>query len=294
MILLTGASGFIGGYVIDELVKQHGKENVVALTSKPTDKYSYLLHNNYNFERDYFSRNGLDKVSTIIHAGSFTPKNYNESNDIIRSNSNIINTFKLLGTEFPKLKHVVFLSTLDVYGFDKPLTELSPIKPVSLYAYSKLYCENMITLWAKNKKVRVTILRLGHVYGPGEEVYQKLMPTVIKQVLNGETVKMYGTGEDIRTFIYISDVAESIVNAINVDSDIETINLVGDEEIRIKDLIQLIMEISGKKVEVETVKSNIAPRNLIFDNSKLKALLHNPRVSLIEGLKKEIEHISKL
>lgn len=294
MILVTGTSGFIGGHLLDKLIIQYGKENLLALTSTPTDKCAFLLHHEYKFHPDLFLEAGYNHIRTIIHAGAFTPKNGSESNDIERSNSNIINTFTLINSTFPKLEKVIFLSTLDVYDMDIPIKESSPLNPISLYGHSKLYTEKMITVWAQQKTIDCLILRIGHVFGPGEEVYQKFMPIVINQILNGENVRILGDGEDIRTYIYISDVIESIIKAIDFKTEFEIINIVGEEQVNLKNLIDRIIKISGKKVVIENIESSHIPRNLIFDNSKLKNLLHQPKISLDEGLQAEIDYMLSL
>lgn len=291
MILVTGTSGFIGSYLLDALIEKYGSNNIIALTSKPTEKCNFILHNNYQFDKEIFVKSGFDAIETIIHAGAFTPKKSSESNNIEGSNSNIYATTKLIESNLPKLKKFIFLSTLDVYSYDNPITELSPVNPVSLYGQSKLYCEKMLSSWSQQNNTAVLTLRIGHVYGPGEEKYQKLIPLVMKQIINNLSIKIYGSGTDVRTFIYITDVINSILKSIELESSNETINIVGNEQISINDLIIKIIEISGKNVIVERIESDSEPRNLIFDNAKLKKLLHNPIVSLAEGLRKEWEYL---
>ena len=88
MILLTGASGFIGKHLLKLLIEKFGEENILALTTNPSVGFPHLLHNNYKFDRDFFVKNGYGNIKTIIHAGAFTPKNKNQVNLIYSSNSN--------------------------------------------------------------------------------------------------------------------------------------------------------------------------------------------------------------
>ena len=133
MILVTGTSGFIGKKLLDVLLREYGKENILALTSKPIKECRYLLHNNYNFDEDFFLESGFDNIDTIIHAGAFTPKNGRESNNVDKSNSNITNTTRLINAKLPNLKKFIFLSTLDVYAPTSIISENSIIDPISLY-----------------------------------------------------------------------------------------------------------------------------------------------------------------
>jgi len=294
MILLTGASGFIGNYLLNALIKEFGKDRVIALTSKPINNCQFLLHSDYSFDPDFFIEAGYSDINTIIHAGAFTPKSSGESNLIERCNSNIVNTITLLSTNLPHIKKFIFLSTLDVYGQDKIINEESIVNPNSLYGHSKIYCEKLITTWATQNKIKNQILRIGHVYGPGEEKYQKLIPVVMKQIISDERVKLFGSGDDIRTFIYISDAVQSIIKAVGLETNNEIINVVGDEQISIIKLINEIIKLSGKNTLIERIELDAKPRDLIFNNTKLKKMLHLPTVPLSIGLKKEWEYLKQL
>lgn len=294
MILVTGTSGFIGKHLLQKLVSNFGKNNILALTSKPTTECNYILHNNYDFEPDYLLKNKYHKITSIIHAGAFIPKKSGDSNNISQCNSNIYNTEKLLNLELPQLKEIVFLSTVDVYkNSNDRINENSTIKPETLYGLSKYYCEKMIEKYCHKINIPYSILRVGHVYGPGEEQYQKLIPIVIKNVLKEKPVTLFGKGNDIRTFIYISDVVDSIIKSIENSAN-NVINVVGNNEISIGYLINKIYLLSNKKVVLNKVSSNNKPRNLVFDNKRLKNELHQPKVGLDEGLKNEIDYFKKL
>lgn len=294
MILLTGATGFIGSSLLDALIEIFGKDQIVSFTSNPTNKCQFLLHNNYKFDNEIFVDSELSEIDTIIHAGAFTPKSSINSNNIDQCNSNILNTARLINAHLPRLKKFIFLSTLDVYGYDNPITEESPVNPGSLYGHSKLYCEKMIYNWAFQNSIIYQILRIGHVYGPGEEKYQKLIPTVMNRIINNESVKLVGTGDDIRTFIYISDVVESIIKSFYLETSNEIINVVGEEQVSVKNLVNKIIELSNKNVLIERIETEAKSRNLVFDNSKLKKLLHEPTVTLSKGLEREWQYLNKI
>lgn len=294
MILITGVSGFIGKHLLESLIKEYGKENILALTSQPITACQYLLHQNYSFEADFFINAGYSKIETIIHAGAFTPKSSFEGNNIELSNSNIKNTSALIFSNFPHLKKIVFLSTLDVYGASIPITENSHIDPNSLYGYSKYYCEKMIGSWANEKNITHQILRLGHVYGPGEEDYEKIIPLTMQNLIKSEPLKMYGDGKSIRSFIYIRDAIDAIIMATQLKKSVGIINVVGEKQIKIRDLINKMITISGKEPQIQKVTSNNKNRNLIFDNTKMKEFLLSPKIDMDEGLKKEWDYMNNL
>jgi UDP-glucose 4-epimerase len=287
MILITGSTGFIGKHLLRALLEKYGMENVVSLTSNPTKDSRFLLHQNYTFNKSYFIQSGYDSIETIIHAGAYTPKSSSQANDIDKCNSNIINTTALLNSDFPKLKKVIFLSTLDVYGLDEVITENSPLQPLSLYGYSKLYCEKLIPIIANNRSIVHQILRIGHVYGPGEEAYEKIIPVIFRKIVNRQSIQLVGSGNEIRSFIYIDDVVSAILNSIELDRYMGPVNIVSENKITINELLSVIKLISGVNVSIERKESNYIGKDLIFDNTKMKTELNIIEKSLYEGLIEE-------
>nr|WP_294786837.1 NAD(P)-dependent oxidoreductase [uncultured Flavobacterium sp.] len=296
MVLLTGTSGFIGSALLDKIISIYGASNVIALTSKPIDKCNYLLHNNYNFDPDFFIESGFEDIEIIIHAGAFTPKKGSQANDCFECTSNIKNTENLLKANLPNLKKFIFLSTLDVYSvFDGVLKEDSPVIPDSLYGQSKVYCEKMIASWANQRNILHQILRIGHVYGPGEEQYQKVIPVMIKKILQNESLQILGTGDVIRSFIYIEDVISAIVKSIDLELFDGPINIVGGKQISIIDLAKLLIKNAKSSTIIEFIEaSSIAQRDFIFDNSKMKNKLLKEEIDLSVGLMLEYNYMKNL
>jgi UDP-glucose 4-epimerase len=294
MILLTGASGFIGKHLLSSLVEKYGKDHVLAFTSVPIEGYNYLLHQGYQFKSGYFAENGYaDSISTVIHAGAFTPKNSSQANDWKQANKNIFNTGVLLEAELPKLEKFIYLSTLDVYGNDDIISERSPVVPASLYGWSKLYCEKMVTAWANANNKIARVLRVGHVYGPGEEAYQKIIPVAIKKILSNETLQIFGTGNELRAFINIKDIVKAILKAVEMQNAEGIINLVSNQSISIRELVNKIIRISGRQANVTTVETNAPGRNLVFDNSMMKEYLLPAEIPLDEGLLEEWNYMKE-
>lgn len=293
MILLTGASGFIGKHLHAELVSQYGNDGVIALTSVPILGYNYLSHNNYDFDFDFFIENGYaDLITTIIHAGAYTPKQASQANDYSKCNQNIFNTAKLLAAYLPNLQKIIYLSTLDVYGKSDMISESTLLDPVSLYGFSKLYCEKMIDSWANQHNKLYQVLRIGHVYGPGEENYQKIIPATIKKLISRQPIQIWGTGKELRAFIYIKDVVNSIMNALKLNEIVGPINLVSDNPISIVELVNRLIAISGQNINVENIAASVPSRDLIFDNSKLKKYLLPSETDLNDGLIEEWRYMS--
>lgn len=295
MILLTGASGFIGKHLLSSLVNSYGRDNIIALTSRPIEECRYVIHDGYSFDDNIFEVLGYaDSIETIIHAGAFTPKNSSQANDWEKCNQNIYSIDKLLRSFLPRVKTMIYLSTLDIYADTDIISEESIINPSSLYGLSKFYGEKVINSWAESNNTLGHILRIGHVYGPGEEAYQKIIPVTIKKILHNEPVELWGDGNDLRSFIYIQDVVEAILNAINLREDIGPVNLVSKNAISIKDIVKQIIMISGKDSEIKFMPKNSGTRNLRFDNSKMRRHLLSDEIILEKGLRLEWDYMLNL
>ena len=295
MILLTGASGFIGKHLLKKLVSIFGKDSILAFTSAPIEEAAYLLHNDYNFETDYFIKSGFGmQIDTIIHAGAFTPKSSKGANDVVKCTSNITTADKLLQAILPNLKKIIYLSTIDVYGPAEIISESSQLEPTSLYGESKLYVEKMIKVWAIANEKLHQILRVGHVYGPGEESYQKIIPVTIQKILQEQPLQIWGTGKEIRSFIYIKDVVNAIINASKLDMDAGVINLVSSQKVTIAELVNKLVALSGKIIVPEVILSVTQGKDFIFDNSRMRTLLISNETVLDEGLLEEWTYLKNL
>ena len=290
--MLTGASGFIGSHLLSQLTKILGKESVVALTSKKIQNVNCVIYNtiqNFALHNDQF-----EDVTHIIHAGAFTPKDATQANNIGKCHENLEFTKELLSFNYKKLKRVINLSTLDVYkATSEILSEDSLIEPVSLYGSSKLYCEAMVHAFAKEQELEYLNLRIGHVYGPGEEKYKKVIPIAISNILQDKPLELWGDGSDLRSFIFVQDVVQVIINALEIKVKGRDINVVSGNAVSIKQLLQKIIAISEKSVIVNCRESNHQKRNLIFDNRLLTSTLLEKETEVSEGLKIEYEYIKE-
>lgn len=289
-ILMTGASGFIGKKVLECLDRT---QDVTALSSQNIEGINCIQSLNYNFDDEYLSNNGCEQIEVLLHIGAFIPKSSQDADNPILTTENILNTQKLLSANLPNLKKIIYISSLDVYQHcEGILSENTPTIPSTMYGWSKLYCEQLIMKHCQTKGIDCVILRLGHVYGEGEEKYRKVMPIMVKNAISGENINIYGDGEAIRSFIYIDDVVQAIVNSLKLEG-FNVINIVGDETTTINELVGLIKSFSDHDISIFYTESNQPNVNYVFDSSKLRRYLLPELTPLKVGLKNEYEYMKR-
>jgi nucleoside-diphosphate-sugar epimerase len=299
-ILVTGVSGFIGRNLLAYMESlQFEKQHNVILLSKSfnSNKYKCIQYetSDYEITTDLFRKNNIKHIDTLLHLGAFIPKHTKDANDVGKAFLNIKNTKSLIDN-LPSLPgKIVFTSTLDVYGKkNSKINEKSSTEPTTLYGYSKLFCEKMLCTFGEENNIITNILRLGHIYGNGEEAYQKIIPTTIRNVLNNTAPKIFGTGMEKRAFLHVLDCCRLILSALDLTESIGIINVASDNIITIKKLVAIIIKISTKPITPIFVSQNFTPNNIISDNRKMKKYLGNENISLEDGLKREYEYFSKL
>lgn len=291
-ILLTGATGFIGGYILTALFNKYGSESVVALSSTDivnVNCVTYKSIQNFEIEKNFF-----DDITHIIHAGAFIPKDVQQANNLEACFSNIEYTKNLLSHNFKALSRILNISTIDVYTTtNDKLSEKSTVNPISLYGSSKLYCEEMVKEFSEKNQNDYINLRIGHVYGPGEEKYKKVLPIAIQNIINNKPLELWGDGSDLRSFIFIDDVVQSILNSLKSAVSNIDINVASGVAISIKGLLNKVIKVSDKSVKVNKRESSHQKRDLVFDNSLLLQTLLDKETDLMHGLKIEYEYMKK-
>lgn len=292
-ILLTGVSGFIGSRLLDAACAAWGDDNVLALGSRPAARGKPLVYGPDGVLDDTTAAVAAD-AEVLLHAGAYTPKTGAQANALDGCNGNISFTANLLGTGLPKLRQVLYLSTLDVYGPADVIAETTPAQPATLYGWSKLYCEQMVRQYATQRGIAAGVLRIGHVYGPGEEQYAKFLPNAMRNIVAGKDVELWGEGRELRSLIYIDDVVTAVLAAIGRDGLPPVINVVGGQPQSVRALLEQAIAVSGRPVGLVQRTFAGTPRDFVFDTTLLKTHLLPAETPLDAGLRAELAHMERL
>jgi len=299
IILLTGGTGFIGSHLAARL-RQISDVKLVLLSRRTmhgtSENFIPVNSSLKELTRDTWLNHNIEKIDIVFHLGAFTPKRGSEG-DCIEPiyNDNLIGTRALLESLPGVPERIVFASTLDVYApppENAVLTEQSPLQPSSLYGASKLFCENLVRTYARQHGCGYAILRYGHIYGPGEGAYAKVIPLAIKSLLRNESPVLFGDGSVKRDFLFVTDAVEATVRAaLTNNRALDPVNIVRGESRTIREYVETLCRLIGFSGEITYQADKPAGRSVKFNNDKMAETLGCWKtVELEEGLRQEIEY----
>ncbi len=282
-ILVTGAGGFIGRRVAARL-REAGNARILSL-----ERSSVALE---ALDRAYWRGLRADTIDVVFHLGAYTPKDA-ASADLIDPivASNVNGTAALLASLPSTPRHLLFASSLDVYKrvIGRTIDETSEVGPATLYGASKLFGEELVRSYARTTGCAYSILRLGHVFGPGEERYRRVIPNLIRAMLGGDEPQLSGDGTTERDYLYVDDAVSAIVAASTLSERIDPINVVRGESISILNIAEHVAELTGYKGAFCFSGEN--GDSLRFDNGALTRTLGvRSFVPFADGLAREIAH----
>ncbi|MBX7246578.1 MAG: NAD-dependent epimerase/dehydratase family protein [Candidatus Sumerlaeaceae bacterium] len=212
--------------------------------------------------------------------------------------NNILGTQKLLeACRRHKSLRVVYASSSSVYGETRkfPMEETDVPAPVSPYGVSKLAAEHLMTLYHANYGTHTVSLRYFTVYGPRQRpdmAFHKLIASILK----GEEFVLFGNGEQSRDFTFISDIVQANIDAGNSGKAGGVYNLGGGTQITMNNVIKLIESLAGKKARIKYVErhhGDVTHTGASVERAR-KDWGFQPKISLEEGLAREIEFIGKV
>jgi len=286
-VLVTGAGGFIGRRLVARLRAQ--SEYVVLALGRAAGDHE-LRASLEELTPQFWRHRGIDAIDTVFHFAAYTPKNQGQAGDAKAIvTSNVDGTLALLESLPKAPSRVIFASAIDVYerAPERIIDESSPIGPASLYGASKVFGESLVRNFALRAGCRYSILRIGHIYGPGEERYEKVIPNLVRAMRRGAVPELSGDGSTLRDFLYVDDAVNAITAAASGSRTDDVINIVRGESISIREVAQRIAALAGYRGEFLYAGANAV--SLRFDNARMRRTLGIERFTpLDEGLAREI------
>jgi UDP-glucose 4-epimerase len=257
MNLVTGGLGFIGNELVRQL-KASGKEVVILDNKNRIAPDIDDISDVKLAEVDLTDHDGVRallqklKPEVVYHLAAihYIPECNDNPERTLRIN--VEGTESILrASAAAGVKKIVFASSGAVYADSaQPLAETSPLAPVDIYGWSKLFGEQLCHLNYNLNKTPTAICRLFNNYGP-RETNPHIIPEIINQLRSGDTLKL-GNISTIRDYIHTADCAKAIIKMAEYEhTGVSTANVAGGKGYTVKEIIELIGQITGRPIEVQ-------------------------------------------
>ncbi|ALO14228.1 dTDP-glucose 4,6-dehydratase [Salinivirga cyanobacteriivorans] len=308
--LITGADGFIGSHLTEELLKKgfHVKalsyynsfNNWGWLESIPKHKNLEIITG--DIRDPHFCKHIVKDIDIIYHLAALiaipysyvAPDSYVDTN--VKGTLNICQAAKESGNI-----RVIHTSTSEVYGTAQyiPIDEKHPKQPQSPYSASKIGSDMMALSFYNAFNLPVSVARPFNTYGPRQSA-RAIIPTIITQIANGAKSIKLGDLTPTRDFNYVKDTCQGFIAIANSENTIgKEVNIASNYEISMRDTLELIKELMNSDIEFITDEERIRPANsevfrLWGDNTLIKELTgFKPEYSIEKGLKETISWFMK-
>ena len=311
-VLVTGAGGFIGSHLTEELVKKgYQVRAFVFYNSFNTwgwlDTFeSEIMDNVEIFQGDIRDPNGVEEamrgMDAVFHLAALiaipfsyhSPDSYVDTN--IKGTLNILQAARKLG-----VKRVLVTSTSEVYGTAQyvPMDEKHPFQGQSPYSATKIGADRLAERFYRSFQLPVTIVRPFNTYGPRQSA-RAVIPTIITQLLAGNATIKLGSLSPTRDFNYVKDTALGFISIFESEKTIgEEINIATQKEVSIEQLARELIRQINPDVKIVCDTERLRPQKsevnrLCGNNEKVLRLTDwRPQYSLEEGLKNTIEFLKE-
>ncbi|MEU6646757.1 NAD-dependent epimerase/dehydratase family protein [Saccharomonospora sp. NPDC046836] len=258
-VLITGAGGFLGRTLATKLHMQH--ETVAALVRREPDLPGDIERRFVDIRDRAALTATVEQWSpdAIVHLAALKSIRDSQGNEGDCRATNVDGTTALISAlkHADPYTHVVFASTVSIYGPQGDPDEGSPTDPRNPYAQSKLEAEQTLLAAAKTGACRTTILRLANIAGGFREIYDRddkpIIPRVLTSARDGQPVPVNGAGDSVRDYVHVEDAADAVIAALQTgpSSPSALFNVGSGQGASVTEIITVAEQITGNPIAVE-------------------------------------------
>jgi UDP-glucose 4-epimerase len=295
-VLITGGTGFIGSFVVEELIKK-GYEIVIIANGRQLPNYLENLKAKITYyQGDFGETDVLEKAligcDAVIHLAWSTVPKQTKGATAYEFTSNIISSISLIEKCIDlNIDKFIFISSGGtIYGIPDflPIHELHSLNPISNYGLSKLTTEKLLHLYHYSNSINYTVLRVSNAYGERQNFYknQGVIGIFLNNISQDKVIEIWGDGSIIRDYVYVQDVASSIIKALDVINGPSVYNIGSGEGVSLNDILVEIKKITNInfKVNYKPSRSFDVPVNVLDIKHAKINIGYKPLISLQEGI----------
>ena len=310
-VLVTGAGGFIGSHLVEELVRRgvsvrafvryNSRADYGLLRFLPPDVQNQVEVVSGDLRDANAVRAAVEDISVVFHLGALIaiPYSYVHPREVVETNVmgtlNVLMAARDLGVE-----RLIHASTSEVYGTAQyvPIDEEHPLQGQSPYSASKIGADKLVESFCCSFSLPVTTIRPFNTYGPRQSA-RAVIPTIISQALTADVVKL-GDLTPRRDFTFVTDIVTGFLAGAESDKTMGRVfNLGAGQDISIGELAEIVIRFIGRPVSVVSETQRMRPRH-----SEVRRLLAStqlayeltgwrPQVSFEDGLRQTIAWIGQ-
>jgi len=301
-ILVTGGAGFIGSHLCERLLREG--HDVICLdnffTGRRENIFPLLDNPRFELVRHDVIEPILLEVDQIYNLACPASPIHYQYNPVKTVKTNVMGTINMLGLAKRVRARILQASTSEVYGdpLVHPQTEgywgnVNPIGLRSCYDEGKRLAETLMMDYHRQNHVDTRIARIFNTYGPRMlENDGRVVSNFVVQALRGESLTLYGEGNQTRSFCYVDDLIEGLIRLMNTEDLHQPVNLGNPGEFTIKQLAEEVRRICDSKSEFRYLPlPEDDPRQRKPDITKAQqALDWNPTIPLADGLERTVQY----
>lgn len=307
-VLVTGADGFIGSHLVEALLDDGYKVKAFVyynsfnswgwLDTLPKEKLKQIEVFSGDIRDPNGVREAMKGIDIVFHLAALiaipfsyhSPDSYVDTN--IKGTLNVLQAARDLGTE-----RILVTSTSEVYGTAQyvPIDELHPYQGQSPYSATKIGADRLAESFYRSFNMPITIVRPFNTFGPRQSA-RAVIPTIITQLLSGETEIKLGSLTPTRDFNFVKDTVQGFIEIAKCDNTIgEEINIATQDEISIGRLAEELIKQINPEAKIICDDQRLRPdksevNRLLGSNEKIKRLTGwSPSHTFEEGIKETVE-----
>ena len=306
-ILVTGGAGFLGSHLCERLVAD-GHDVICVdnfFTSQKSNLVHLIDHSNFELIRHDITHKIFLEVDEIFNLACPAAPGHYQFNPIKTMKTSVMGAINLLGMARRCQAKILQASTSEVYGDPQvhPKPEdyrgsVNPIGPRACYDEGKRAAETLFMDYHRTNGINIRIVRIFNTFGPRMHPFDgRVISNFIRQALRGENITLFGDGTQTRSFCYRDDLVEGMMRMMDgPDEFIGPVNLGNPDEFSIRELAQIIIELTGSKSKIiyQPLPEDDPQRRQPEIGLAQQKLGWKPTVPLRAGLETTIEWFSQV
>ncbi len=303
--VIFGGGGFIGSTIADRFLREGHQLRIFERPRVPP--YRAFTENESvewitgDILNSHDLSTAIEGMDVVLHLVSTTlPKNSNDD-PIYDVQSNVVGTLQMLNVMVDKkVSKIIFISSGGtVYGTPKylPIDEQHPTDPLVSYGITKLTIEKYLRMFESLHGIKAITLRVANPYGERQriETAQGAVGVFLHNALKGITIDIWGDGSVRRDYIYITDVAEAFLKAVNYEGSNRVFNISSGQGTSLNELIALLESVLGKTIERRYLAARPfdVPVSILSNQLAREQLQWTPLTSMPDGIRRTAAWMKK-